>query len=77
MTSIRAVMRALRFAFVDLRYPDDALLVDPAGQVLVLNYSKTISAAEADRVKARIRADMPGLPVLLVCADSIAARDRI
>lgn len=70
MTRIQAVMRALRYAFVDLPYPDDALLVELSGQVLVLNYH-TLTAAEGDRIKARIRADAPGLPVLLVCADTI------
>ena len=54
--------------------PRQALLIDPNGQVLVLNYARTMTTSEADKIKAHLRAEFPGLPVLLVCADNIAVK---
>ena len=76
MNKLRVLMRSLRYVFVDLPRPRQALLLDITGQVLVLNYDKSMTAAEADRIKARIRADFPGLPVLLVCADNLGVQER-
>ena len=71
-TTIRDVMSALGYAFIGISRPRQALLLE-AGQTLVLNYA-TLTADEGDRIKARIRADYPGLPVLLVCADTIGVK---
>jgi len=62
--STQRLMRTLKYVFIDLPRPRQALLLEP-GQTLVLNFDR-LTAAEGDRIKARIRADNPGLCVLLV-----------
>jgi len=77
LTTRDRILRAFRRAgtFAGVREPDDAVLLT-AGQTLVLNYARTITADEADRIRARVRADFPGLPVLLVCADDLNVRQN-
>lgn len=69
-------MRMLRRRVADLTQPRQGLLVDPAGQILVLNYESTLTAAEADRIKAHMRAEYPGLVVLITCADNISVQPK-
>jgi len=64
--------RALRRMLGGLPQPRQTLLIGE-GQTLVLNYH-TLTHAEADQIKARVRADAPWMPVLIVCADDISAR---
>jgi hypothetical protein len=64
----RLRLRALlRHTLAGIARPDQVLVVGPH-DALVLNYATELSPDEADRVRGRIRADFPGLIVLLVSA---------
>jgi len=72
LIAVRLSLRALvRHTLAGLRRPDQVLVVGPH-DALVLNYTGTLSADHADRIKGRIRADFPGLTVVLVQADRAA-----
>jgi len=66
------LVRAVRRMLSGLPQPRQTLLIGE-GQTLVLNFH-TLTHAEADQIKARVRADAPWLPVVLVCADDISVR---
>ena len=71
--SPKQIKNAVGRLLAGMRQPNDSAILGQ-GQTLVLNYDKTITHAEADQIRARVRAECPWLPVLIVCADTLAVR---
>lgn len=54
-----------------MKLPTEALALNP-GDTLVVRYEQRLTAAEADQIKQRLGADLPGVKVVILVADQMA-----